>query len=273
MIYAAFTVWFFLILFTGVGVWRMWTSLVRPAYVHWALLPGTIVSEMAYIFGCLITGGEIRRARIIDLPGRDKRSTGEPTTDATEGIKVVGPVVASLLSILACIGAVLGAHALLGEPVVGQFMGGPLSTADELPKSLPTSWSQLWNHAHVQVTLLRRMFEALGDFAWRTWTGPLFVYLAACLSVRLSPVTRPMRPTLAAVVVIAGAIALTGAVSDRFGWLLRESAWPLLTYVWANLLVLLTVTLLARGVVALAGILAGKGGGARTTRARPRRET
>ncbi|MBS3734219.1 MAG: hypothetical protein KGY99_04760 [Phycisphaerae bacterium] len=258
MVYAAFTVWFVLILFAGVGVYRMWTSLTRPAYVHWALLPGTVVSEMAYIFGCLITGGEIRRARIIDLPGKDKRSTSEPTTDAAAGIKVVGPVLASVLSIVACIGAVLAAHALLGEPVVGQFMQGPLSAGDELPKTLPTSWSQLWDHVHVHVTLLRRMFEALGDFAWRTWTGPLFVYLAACLSVRLSPVTRPMRPTLAAVVVVAGGIALAGAISERFGWLLQKSAWPLLTYVWANLLVLLTITLLARGLVALGRILAGK---------------
>lgn len=260
MIYAAFTFWFFLILFAGIGVYRIWTGLTRPMYVQWALLPGTIVSEMAYIFGCLITGGEVRKAKLIDMPGSGKGRRGrgggeEAATDTTPGIRFVGPVLASMLSILACGGAILAAWALLGKPVIGSFMQGG---GAELPRELPTSWDGVWDTAGRQVLLVRRMFEALGDFAWRTWRGPLFVYLAACLSVRLSPVTRPIRPTLAAVVVLAGLIALIGAISGLFGTALQDKAWPLLTYVWANLLFLLTLTLLVRGLVGLVRILAGK---------------
>jgi len=85
----------------------------------------------------------------------------------------------------------------------------------------------------------------------------LFVYLAACLSIRLSPVTRPMRPTLAAAVIISALIALLGVIWRRVDGLV-DDAWPLLTYIWASLLFLLVVTLLARGIVALVRILAGK---------------
>ena len=81
MIYAAFTLWLVLILFAGIGVYRLWTKLVKPAWVNWALLPGTVVSEMAYIFGCLITGGEIRRAKLMpDGGGRKGNTDGEPAT-------------------------------------------------------------------------------------------------------------------------------------------------------------------------------------------------
>ena len=69
MIYAAFTVYLLLIIAMGLGIYRQWTSLVKPAIVHWALLPGTFVSEVAYIIGCLITGGEIKRAKLMDNGG------------------------------------------------------------------------------------------------------------------------------------------------------------------------------------------------------------
>ena len=76
MIYATFTVWLFLVLFVGAGVYRLWSGMVRPAWVNWALLPGTVVSEMAYIFGCLITGGAIRRATLLDVPGVGRAGQG-----------------------------------------------------------------------------------------------------------------------------------------------------------------------------------------------------
>jgi len=262
VIYAAFTLWLLLILFMGVGIYRLWGKLVKPAWVNWALLPGTVVSEMAYIFGCLITGGEIRRAKLMpDAPTGQGAADGEPTTEATGGVKYVGPLVAALLSIAAAAAAILVVHALLGEPVMTEFSGGGgmLSTA-ALPKELPTSWDALWRQVGGQVHLLRRMCETWGEVDWLNWRVPLFVYLSFCLAIRLFPVSRPMRATLAVVVAIAVVIALVGLIWRRFAALMANDLWPLLTYVWAALLFGLVVTLLLRGVVALVGVLTGKGG-------------
>ena len=100
MIYAAFTLWLFLALFAGRGVYRLWTRLVPPAAVNWTLLPGTIISEMAYIFGCLVTGGEIRHARLIPAGrGRGRGTEGaEPQTQTSPRWSFFGPTVASLIS-------------------------------------------------------------------------------------------------------------------------------------------------------------------------------
>jgi hypothetical protein len=258
LIYAAFTLWLLLVMFAGVGVYRLWTTIVRPAWVHWALLPGTVVSEMAYIFGCLITGGEVRRARLIELPGRrGKRDSAEPTTDAAPGLKVIGPILASLLAVIACVAGILLARRLLGPSVIEAFTIRRGLIAGGLPKALPGSWDEFWRQSHDQLLMLRQMCETLGSKAWLDWRGVLFVYLAACLSVRLSPVTRPMRPTLAAVVVIAVLIAVVGLIWKRFDNLVND-IWPLLTYIWASLLFLLVVTLLIRGIAGLAGILTGR---------------
>ena len=257
MIYAAFTLWLFLVLFAGVGIYRLWTKMVKPAWVHWALLPGTLVSEMAYIFGCLITGGEIRRAKLIEMPGKGKAGGAEPTTDASPGLKLLGPLLASLLAVIACIAAMLLARNLLGASIIESFVVNKGLLTGGLPQRLPLSWDEFWRQLDDQVLLLRRMCETFGSSSWLTWRGMLFAYLAACLSIRLSPVTRPMRPTLAAVVVMAAVIALIGLIWQEFSGLMSD-IWPLLTYIWASLLFLLVVTLLIHGITALARILAGK---------------
>ena len=262
MIYAAFTIWLFGILLLGWGVYRLWASIFKPAYVNWALLPGTVVSEMAYIFGCLITGGEVRRAKLIDTAGgngRRKDTDAEPTTETAPKLKTVGPIVASLVSLVACMGAIMLVYWLLGEPVIKEFItGGGLLAAASLPQELPGSWDAFWDQIQLQVRLLRRMCEACGDAGWLNWRIPLFVYLAACLSIRLAPVRRPVRPALAAVVVIAAVIGMVGLIWKRFDNLM-DNLWPLLTYVWTSLLLLLVASLIVRGLVSLARALIGKG--------------
>jgi len=121
MTYAAFTMWLVLTVFAGIGVYRMWASLGKPSSVNWALLPGTIVSEMAYIFGCLVTGGEISNAKLV--PSKGDSSGGEPKTSDSPRLKLVGPFVASLLALVACGAAILLVHKALGKPVMEQFAG------------------------------------------------------------------------------------------------------------------------------------------------------
>jgi len=257
MLYATFTLWLLLALLVGAGVYRLWAGLVKPAWIGWALLPGTLVSEMAYIFGCLITGGEIRRAKI--LPGgggKGKGGSDEPATEASPRLRLIGPVAASMLSMAACAGAILAAHALLGEPVIGLF-GGGAGARGELPRALPTSSEAFWEQLAGQVWLLRRICRAWTDLDWLDWRVPVFVYLAACLSIRLAPVGKPVRPTIIAVVVWAALLALAAAVARRFRDCL-DDLWPLLTYVWSSLLFFLAVTLLIRGVVLLVAALLGR---------------
>ncbi|HUS90806.1 MAG TPA: hypothetical protein VM695_03110 [Phycisphaerae bacterium] len=269
MVYVEFILWMVLIVFCGIGVYRLWARMVKPAWLAWALLPATIVSEMAYIFGCLITGGEIRHARLLSL-SQDGDAAG--ATEAAPRWKVLGPVVAALLAILACAGAIGLADWVLGEPVMKEF-GFVRALADptDQPAAL-TSWDAFWLRMENQLKLLRRMCETFVRLDWLDWRVPLFVYLAACLSIRLAPVRRDIRATLAAVGIVAVAIVLIGTAGPGPREAL-EFLRPVLTYVWGVLLLLLAVTLAIWGVVGLGRALGGRSAQLAPARpgARPRR--
>lgn len=266
MVYVSFVVYVLLILFAGVGVYKLWCSMIPPAAVNWALLPGTLVSEMAYILGCLVTGGEVKRAKLMDGGGGGGKKGGEggkgggPTTESSGGVKGVGPIVAAALAIIACGAGIVVADSFLGQDVMYGFdgvIGGFFHNG--LPRELPGSWDSFWQQVQGQVRLLKNTCEAWRELEWSNWHVPLFVYLALCLSVRLAPARRDMRWTLLAAVVIAAVIALLGATVPRLHHLMQD-IWPLVTYVWASLLFLLIVTLLLQGVTLFVRVLAGKGG-------------
>lgn len=265
MIYAAFTIYLLLIIAMGLGIYRQWTAMVRPAIVHWALLPGTIVSEMAYIFGCLITGGEIKRAKLMDSGGGSGKGAAKggegasaPATEAAPKLKFIGPAVASLLAIVACGAAIVAVHNYLGKPVIETFAANlAVKPETNLPAVVPMSWAGFWNDLDHHLRLLRRMGETYAALHWTDWHVPLFVYLAACLSIRLAPARKEVRAMLFSAVLVAAAVALAGAISPRFTTLMTD-LWPLVTYVWTSLLFLLVLTLLIRGLVGLIKVLAGK---------------
>ncbi|MFW5840053.1 MAG: hypothetical protein ACOCZE_05675 [Planctomycetota bacterium] len=268
MIYATFAFWLLLILFAGIGVYRLWASLVRPIWVNWALLPGTLVSELAYIFGCLITGGQIRHAHLLPRKnsGRGSAGEGEPVTQDEPRLKIIGPAVASLMAVLASLAALLCLHTFLESPAIRQFViesgqWNPFSTQG-LPRQLPGSWAELWSLLHFQLDLLRGMVESWSELPWSDWRVWVFIYLAGCLAIRLAPVGRDLRWPLAAMVLIALLIALAGLVSEDFDDLIRDGdLWYFLTYVWTLLLFLLAATGLIRAAVGLVRILAGKSHG------------
>jgi len=270
MTYAAFTVWLILTVFAGIGVYRMWAGMGKPAQVNWALLPGTLVSQMAYIFGCLITGGEIKSAKMV--PGKGDSGGGEPKTSDSHRLKVIGPLVASLIALVACGASILVVHKAMGKPVIERFSGSESSwffsssTKVELPKDLPGTWDEGWELIEQQVQLVKHTGETWWGLDWKNWRVALFVYLGICLSVRLGPVSRPIRPTLGAVCGIAGVIAIIGVVNKDFVNLI-DTIWPLLTYVWASLLTLLVGTLVIRGLLTLWRILTGKEKGLQKSKA------
>ena len=236
----------------------------RPAWVNWALLPGTVVSEMAYIFGCLITGGEIRRAKLISVGGvgrsRSRQGQDAPATDSSPRLKIVGPIVASLIAIVAPMAGIVLIEWLSGGEVIRTFVGGGrgpvvlVKWPAALAQTIPLSWDGFWKQLGTQVSLLRRMCETWVQLDWLDWRTGVFIYLTACLSVRLAPMRRPVRPALAAVAAIAAVIALVGAVSSDFKGLM-QNIWPLLTYVWTMLLFGLVATGLVRGALAFVRVL------------------
>ena len=253
MVYVEFVLWMVLIVFCGIGVYRLWARMVRPVWLAWVLLPATIVSEMAFIFGCLITGGEIQHARLMAASDGE----AETATQATPRLKVLGPVLAALLAILACAAAIGLADWLLGEPVMKEFrFARALADPTDQPSAL-TSWDAFWLRMENQLRLLRGMCETFVRLDWLNWRVPLFVYLAACLSIRLAPVRRDLRATLAAVGIVAVGMVLVGAASSRFDEVLAFVR-PILTYVWGILLLLLMGTLLICGMVGLFRALGGR---------------
>lgn len=257
MIYLTLTVWLLLILLTGLGVYRLWSGMLKPSIVAWVLIPGTLVCEMTYILGCLVTGGEVRRARIIPSGGKG-RDQADPATEDTPRIKVLGPIVASLLSLVAGIAGILVVRWLLGSPVLEEFMlARGLFDMPAVPRELPGSWDGFWELIGSQVELLRHTAEFWGELEWSDWRVPLFVYLSICLTVRLAPAGRDLRWTLVSAALLAGIIAISGLISDRFDDLVYD-IWPLVTYLWGTLLFLLTATALIRGLLALGRVLAGK---------------
>jgi hypothetical protein len=256
MIYLTLTVWLLLILLTGLGVYRLWAGMLKPSVVAWVLIPGTLVCEMAYILGCLVTGGEVRRARII--PSGEGREQADPATEDTPRLRVLGPIVASLLSLVAGIAGILVVRWLLGSPVLEEFMlAGGVFDMPAVPRELPGSWDGLWALVSSQVKLLRHTTEFWAELEWSDWRVPLFVYLSICLTVRLAPAGRDLRWTLVSAALLAVLIAVAGLVSDRFEGLVHE-IWPLVTYLWGTLLFLLTATALIRGLLALGRVLSGK---------------
>ncbi len=254
------------IVFAAMGVYRLWAEMLRPRWLNWALLPGTVVSEMAYIFGCLITGGEVRRARLMGGAGRAGRGKARsspdvagPTTEAEPNLRVIGPIVSAFMSVSACGAGIVVAHAAVGGPVISKFApAGEVFVLGQALQSLPGSWAAFWAQLRAQVDLLQRMAATWTQLDWLDWRVPLFVYLATCLTIRLAPARRSLRATLAAVVVAAGMIAVIGQAWKGFGAVM-EDLWRLVMYEWALMLFLLAVTLVIRGAFALTrGLLAGQ---------------
>ena len=253
LVYVTFALWLFLILCMGIGVYKLWTKLVRPAWVDWALLPGTVVSEMSYIFGWLITGGEIQRAKLLD---GESKGASSSKTQAKPGIKTIGAVLASLVGILGGVAALVALQSVLGQDVIERFAGA--WSEPGLPMELPASWSAFWTHASRLLDLQRATCETFAALEWGQWQVALFVYLSICLAIRLAPARSTGRGTLGAIVLLAALCALIGALSTGFRNVLVKS-WPLLTYVWAGLLTALLATLLLHGGVSVVRAIRGKG--------------
>ena len=261
MIYAAFIMWFFLLIFIGIGVYHIAARLIGGRAVSWILLPGTLISEMAWILGALVTGGEVRKARLIQADGGSAEGT-----ESQGGLKI-GPLVSALLAIVACATAVVLLDRWLGQSVLWAFsVDLAILPREVLPQALPGSWDAFWQIVSDQPILMKRICETFGELTWSEWQTPVFIYLSVCLAVRLAPARRNLRATLGAVVVLSILIGLTGLVWKDFADSI-QNLWRLLTYLYALVLTLLGAMLLAWAAVSLVRVFTGKSGRRRRHRA------
>ena len=269
MLYVTLALWLFGLLLMGHGIYRLLGGIGRPAWVHWVLLPGSLVSAMGYIFGSLITGGEIRRASLMggSLSGSGKgqqpASQGVAvTTEPAPRLKVVGPIVASLIAIVVCLLAIVGVKALIGKGVIETYSSPLIRENMPLPKTLdqdpPKTWASVWTELDRQLHLVRRQAETILKQKWNDWRTWLFFYLSLCLLVRLQPSGGKLRATLLAPPVLVGVAALASAINESFFGYLKGDLWLLLSFCWSLLLLSLVGALVLRGLVVLLAVIVGK---------------
>lgn len=248
MLYAALTFWLLVIVFSAWGVHRLWSGLVKPRVVNTVLLPGTLVAQLGHVLGMLITGNPVRNTRLM---GDDEK--GEPEADApeTQRIPVVGPILVGLLPLAACAVCLYVVARLWGRSVLGELSAG---TALSVSQSLPTSLAAVWELLRNSITVTENMLNAILRSDLLNWATLLFLYLAVCLTVRMTPFEGNRRGAIGAILLAGVAIALAGSLSGRLEGFIRSS-WPILSFAVGMLLFLLLFSLLVGGIVGLARIL------------------
>jgi hypothetical protein len=250
MDYASITFWLLVMVFSALGVHRLWSSMVQPKIVNSLLLPGTLVAQLGHILGLLLTGGTVNNTSLI----KDDDS-GEPQTpdEAESRVPVFGAIIIALLPLVGCATAIYWVSRYFGTPILsGMQQRAPGRLV------LPTTLTLLFDTTRDAISLMQRLMDAVwaGDFHdWRTW---LFLYLVVCLTVRMAPLTGNLRGSV-------GAILLTGLLAFLIGQItpsaaaFLDTAWPLVVFSVSVLLLLLMLSLLVKGAVMLIKTIHGGG--------------
>lgn len=249
MIYGALTLWLFLILLTGAGLYRCWTKRLGGAVVDWLMLPATLIAETLYAAGRLLTRRPIYYSLI--SPQDVEQDPCRAGLSGKGGFLIA--LFSSLLAMLGCLGAIIALTQFLDQNVIPSFYQarwmGLIPTV--LPKELPTSADGLWDVIRYQGTLVERLLETLRRLDWSDWPVPVFVYGAAIFTIRLASPRHDQRGMLAAGAIVIGILAALAAMIPDVKDAIYPNIWALLTYLWATLLLLLGVTLLLQGLAYL----------------------
>ncbi|MBI4578481.1 MAG: hypothetical protein HY718_02195 [Planctomycetes bacterium] len=236
------TFWLFVIVFSALGVHRLWSSLVQPKIVNSLLLPGTLVAQLGHILGLLVTGGTVNNTTLV----KDDDS-GEPETggDAKTRLPVVGSIITALLPMAGCAVAIYWTAHYLGAQILEAMKASQFNQL-LLPTSLPAFFTTIRG----VLSLVEHLVAVVRASDLQNWQTLLFLYLVVCLTVRMAPLTGNLRGSL-------GAIGLFGIIAFLVGQLAKPeagafgSAWPLIVFCVAVLLFLLIFSLLLTGVVGL----------------------
>jgi hypothetical protein len=241
MVYAAATFWVLVVVLAALGVFRLWSGLVRPKIVNVVLLPGTLVAQIGHVLGLLVTGATVRDTTLI----KDDES-GEPATtqNPEPRIPVIGPIVIGMLPLIACAAAISITAGYLGDSMLSRINAGAL------PDRLPTSWAAVWELMRSVVTVMESFVEAVRATDLGRWQSALFLYLVVCLTVRMAPFEGSLRGSLGAILVLGVVLVVLGSASEAGRRVIQDS-WGLLALSVGVLLFLLLASLLATGLVRL----------------------
>ncbi|HRX84341.1 MAG TPA: hypothetical protein P5572_04910 [Phycisphaerae bacterium] len=246
MLIAMFVWWIVVAMLAALAVLHLWRGVLSPRTVDIGLLPGTLTARMGYALGVLITGGTVQRLSLVEgQEGQAESGEGGSTVNWVRG------TFAALLPMLACAAGIV---------VVVKWLGIASARAmlmQDAAASFHFSLAGVWAFVRDTLDLMQGSLSAAlrsNPLDWRYW---VFLYLLICLALRLAPSRARLRPALLA-------LLLTGIVLAVLEWALPGAqaalrrGWPVLSLVVATNLLLLVLTLLARGVVELIRVLRGR---------------
>lgn len=249
MLYATLTFWLLVIVFSAWGVHTLWSGLIKPRVVNTILLPGTLVAQLGHVLGMLVTGNAVQNTALM---GDDEEGEPQSETPETHRVPVIGAVLVGLLPLLACAGCLYWAARLWGGTVVD-----PLNADASLavPQALPTTLSAMWELLRHSVTTVESMLNAILNADLRDWRTLLFLYLAVCLTVRMTPFEGNRRGAVAAILLSGLVIGVLATMVNQVDDFVRSS-WSVLSFAVGMLLFLLLISATVRGAVGLFRILA-----------------
>lgn len=240
MIYVASSIWLSIAVLMAWGVYRLWNSLFKAKALDVILLPGTLVAQLGRLLGLLITGAEIKENPPTGPEGG--KPPAEPTPRYHPKSHFVGQIVVAFIPMVTTGIMIYFCVVRLGRPVLTKIPRNLVST--DLPASLSVLWSQLRD----VITLAESTLNALRAADMEPLRIVLFTYLMICLTVRLAPIYGNFRGQMAAIAGLAGVTALIGTLTTQPAhWI--EKGWPILVLVLGWLILLLTISLVARGIV------------------------
>lgn len=245
MLYAAFVFWALVAMFAARAVYDLLAKLIPTKMLNYLLLPGTLVAQVGYHVALLVTGATINQSRLAN------ESTGEPElqADAKPKIPVIGPIVVAVLPMILCGIALYWAADWLSTR-------GMVRDVGSLPQSLPYSLGVFWDQAARMVRTLEGTLAVWTNASWSGWSTWGFAYITICLMIRLSPLSKDLRPALLGV----GMFGIIGALVSHFTtWPQEKLArfWTNLSFLVANLLLLLFAALAVAALLGLYNILKG----------------
>lgn len=248
MLYATLTFWLLVIVFCAWGVHELWSRLVKPRVVNTVLLPGTLVAQLGHVLGLLITGNSVQNTTLMS-----DDDDGQPQAETPERPKVpiIGPILIGLLPLVACSACLYLAARLWGGPVVGGLSEG---TSPAVPKALPTSLAAVWELLRSSISMMESMLNAILRADLAQWQTLLFLYLAVCLTVRMTPFEGNRRGAIGAILLAGVTIGLLATVVTPVAGFIDQS-WPILSFAVGMLLFLLLISLLVTGVVGLIKVM------------------
>ena len=190
----------------------------------------------------MITGGTVENTTLI----ADNES-GEPQTGEQPKSKIplVGAVMIALLPMAGCAVAIYAVSSYLGASILGAMASEPV-----VHLALPTSGPAFFDMLHQSIALVERLVNAIAQSDLTDWQTLLFLYLAACLTVRMAPLSGNIRGALGAIALAGIAVFVIGKTASSAAGMLN-TIWTLMSFSVAVLLFLLIVSLLMTGIISL----------------------